>query len=200
MCEGRFMADHVSSGDENPAGRSLIEVHVADVEQLFNHIDPSPFHDRDLDRNVEEFIVGWSTDFPADAPLALVVHVDEPTDLAREADAVRKAIKQYFATRARSTRRRLRVLLQRGRVSLMIGLGFLILSLGTSEILQTWLNPGGILSVLRESVLIGGWVAMWRPLEIFLYDWWPIRGEARLFDRLAAMPVSVNARAAAHRG
>ena len=27
-------------------------------------------------------------------------------------------------------------------------------------------------------------MAMWRPLEVFLYDWWPIRAEARLFDRL----------------
>ena len=43
--------------------------------------------------------------------------------------------------------------------------------------------------VLQESLLIGGWVAMWRPLEVFLYDWWPIRAEARLFDRLATMPV-----------
>lgn len=45
--------------------------------------------------------------------------------------------------------------------------------------------------MLRESLLIGGWVAMWRPLEIFLYDWWPIRADARLFDRLAAMPVRI---------
>ena len=28
--------------------------------------------------------------------------------------------------------------------------------------------------------MIGGWVALWRPMEIFLYDWWPIRGEVRL--------------------
>jgi hypothetical protein len=32
---------------------------------------------------------------------------------------------------------------------------------------------------------------MWRPLEVFLYDWWPIRAEARLFDRLSAMPVRI---------
>ena len=44
---------------------------------------------------------------------------------------------------------------------------------------------------MRESLLIGGWVAMWRPLEVFLYDWWPIRAEARLFDRLSAMPVRI---------
>ena len=39
--------------------------------------------------------------------------------------------------------------------------------------------------------MIGAWVALWRPLEIFLYDWWPILGEARLVDRLSAMPVQV---------
>jgi hypothetical protein len=32
---------------------------------------------------------------------------------------------------------------------------------------------------------------MWRPLEVFLYDWWPIRSEIRLHERLASMPVQV---------
>ena len=47
--------------------------------------------------------------------------------------------------------------------------------------------------IIKESFVIGGWVALWRPLEIFLYDWWPIRAEARLFDRLASMPVRLMA-------
>jgi len=45
--------------------------------------------------------------------------------------------------------------------------------------------------VIREGLLIGGWVAMWRPLEVFLYDWWPIRAEAHLSDRLSTMPVRI---------
>jgi hypothetical protein len=45
--------------------------------------------------------------------------------------------------------------------------------------------------MVREGLLIGGWVAMWRPIEIFLYDWWPIRAEARFYDRLSAMPVRI---------
>jgi hypothetical protein len=35
------------------------------------------------------------------------------------------------------------------------------------------------------------------PLEIFLIDWWPIRADARLFDRLSAMPVRIVYTAAA---
>ena len=36
----------------------LIEVKVQTVHQLFNSMDPSPFHERDLDHNAEHFIVG----------------------------------------------------------------------------------------------------------------------------------------------
>jgi hypothetical protein len=50
--------------------------------------------------------------------------------------------------------------------------------------------------LIRESLLIGGWVAMWKPMELFLYEWWPIRAEARLADRLAAMPVRIVAESA----
>jgi hypothetical protein len=54
---------------------------------------------------------------------------------------------------------------------------------------------GSVGEIARENLTIGGWVSMWRPLEIFLYDWWPIRSEARLSDRLAAMPVRIDTRA-----
>jgi len=36
-----------------------------------------------------------------------------------------------------------------------------------------------------------GWVVLWHPMRIFLYDWWPIRAQAKLFDRLGEMDVQV---------
>jgi hypothetical protein len=68
---------------------------------------------------------------------------------------------------------------------------FLAVSLLTGNFIAKLLGENQLGEVLRESLLIGGWVAMWRPMEIFLYDWWPIRGEARLSDRLSAMPVRI---------
>ncbi|MET0916852.1 MAG: hypothetical protein ABWY07_00290 [Burkholderiales bacterium] len=32
---------------------------------------------------------------------------------------------------------------------------------------------------------------MWGPLDILLYEWWPVRAEVRLYDRLGAMVVEV---------
>ncbi len=66
---------------------------------------------------------------------------------------------------------------RRGRVSLLIGIAFLASSLIAGEMASQMLVANPFAEILRESLLIGGWVAMWRPLQIFLYDWWPLRAD-----------------------
>lgn len=171
-------------------GARIIEVHVAEMGQLFNSMDPSRFAGRDLDPDAEEFIVATARELPRDAPLGLLIRL--ATSLPpNETAVVHGAVESFFHGRASAARQRLRHLFHRGRISLVIGLAFLATALGASEMLGQWVTPTGFVSILRESLLIGGWVAMWRPIEIFLYDWWPIRADARLFDRLAAMPVRI---------
>ena len=41
------------------ASGHLIELRVNNVAQLFHTLDPFPFRERDLDKEAEEFIVGW---------------------------------------------------------------------------------------------------------------------------------------------
>jgi hypothetical protein len=180
-----------SAGDPVPPNCSVIEVHVGELRQLFNSIDPSPFRNRDLDPGAEEFIVGWAKDLPRDASLALVVDLDRQAGLPDEAAVLRDAIHEFFNQRAEAYRRRLRELFRRGRTSLLIGLTVLAAAIALGDFLANLLKTSRIGEILRESLTIGGWVSMWRPLEVFLYDWWPIRNEARLSDRLASMPVRI---------
>lgn len=183
-----------AAGDPLPAGcEAPIMVRVPELRNLFNAMDPAPFNDRDLDPSAEAFIVNWSKDLPRNAPLALLVHLDRPCDLAATAVVLREAVHTFFAERARSERRRLRELFKRGRISLVIGLAFVALTIMATRLADATWPEAGFVRVLEESLLIIGWVAMWRPLEIFLYDWWPIRADARLFERLAEMPVRVTA-------
>src|SRR5215813_8990344 len=183
--------DKVSAGDPIPPKCAVIEVHVGELKQLFNSIDPSPFHNKDLDPDAEEFIVGWAKDLPHDASLGLVVELDRPAGLPDEAAVLREAIHEFFRQRAETQRRSLRELLRRGRTSLLIGLTVLAAAIALGDFLANLLKTSRIGEIVRESLTIGGWVSMWRPLEVFLYDWWPIRNEARLSDRLAAMPVRI---------
>jgi hypothetical protein len=48
------------------------------------------------------------------------------------------------------------------------------------------------LRVLKESLLIGGWVAMWRPMQVFLYDWWPLVRRGRIYRSLGNAIVHVS--------
>jgi len=179
------------AGDAIPTDCRVIEVRVAELRQLFNAIDPSPFRDRDLDPRAEEFIVEWARDVARDARLALLVHLERSAGPAKEAPLLGESVHQYFNQRALQSRRRLRELFRRGRISLVIALAFLGASIAAGDALANFLRESRLAGIVREGLLIGGWVAMWRPLEVFLYDWWPIRAEAHLFDRLGAMPVRI---------
>lgn len=177
--------------DSIPRSSVLIEVHVAELKQLFNAMDPSPFRERDLDPNAEEFIVGWAKDERHDLPLAMLVHLDRAAGPSNETSALAEAIHEFFTQRGHAARRRLRELLRRGRVSLLIGLVVLAACVALADVISESHAELRFIGPLRESLLIGGWVAMWRPLEIFLYDWWPIRAEIKLYQRLSTMPVRI---------
>jgi hypothetical protein len=177
--------------DPFPPDCVVIEVHVEELRQIFNSLDPTPFRQRDIDPRAEEFIVGWARDVPVGKPLGLRIHADREPVVPDAVATVREAVREYFAERADATRRRLRLLFRVGRTSLAIGLGFLAVSIVVGDLVESVLGETRFGGLASESLLIGGWVAMWRPLEIFLYEWWPIRAEARLYDRLSAMTVRV---------
>ena len=68
---------------------------------------------------------------------------------------------------------------------------FLGAALTIGDLVVGLVGGGEFGDLLHESLLVGGAVALWRPLEIFLYDWWPIRDNARLYDRLSDMAVRI---------
>jgi hypothetical protein len=172
-----------------PARSNTIEVHLREIGQLFEQLDPSPFRERDLERSAEEFIVDRARELPA--PSELVFHLEQPADHPDEERALDDAIRAHFARRSRLVRRDLHRLLRRGLISLGIGIAFLALLFVTVQVTGLIRAEAGFATVVRESMLIIGWVAMWRPLEIFLYDWWPIVRERRLHDRLSRIKVRI---------
>ena len=155
-------------------------------------MDPSPFHERDLDEDAEEFIVSWAQEFPRRDPVSLVIHVNQVPTQRDAQHLVEMAVHHYFAYRTKLKTLELRHLLKQGRTSLIIGLAFLAACILTSQLLRS--QSGTLPIVLREGLIIAGWVAMWRPMEIFLYEWWPLLRKGRLYQKLSRMHVDVRKR------
>lgn len=168
----------------------LIEVKVAEMDQLFNSMDPSPFHERDLDHDAEQFIVSWAQEYPIHEPLKLLVHLGKaPEGVIDPERRIEESVRHYFEYRAGMIRREFRQLMKEGRTSLLIGVTFLalceLIAQSLPESQDTWHG------VLGEGLVIIGWVAMWRPLDIYLYRWWPVRRLERTYRNLSAMAVEV---------
>lgn len=169
-------------------GVHLIELKLGELRQLFNSLDPAPFIEKDLDKEAENYIVDSVREFHISAPLRLVIHL--PPAHAADADGVPDAIHNYFAYRAETARKELRYTLRQGRSTLLIGLSFLFLCVAARQLIAQ-LGHGTLAWILEEGLLIMGWVAMWRPLQIFLYDWWPIRRKQQVYRKIQDMPVDV---------
>jgi len=170
-----------------------IELNLREIGQLFNTMDPAPFPEKDLDGDAEEFILSWVREFPLDEPVVLVVHLNEfPADQNPQS-AIEQGVHHYFAYRARLNRMEFRRLLKDGRQSLLIGIVFLAACLTAGHAIGGDAS-GTFRSIARESLTIAGWVAMWRPMQIYLYDWWPLRRRGRLYEKLSRMKVEVRKR------
>ncbi len=167
-----------------------IELRLRELNQLFDSFDPAPFHEKDLDRDAEEFITSWAREYPPEMPLVFRLHL--PADQRRFApeQTVQTAVQHYFAYRSELARLEVRRTLQLGRTSLLVGLLFLATCMAARE-LTRHVDGGEWLRIVEEGLLIIGWVAMWRPVELLLYDWWPLLRRRRTFDNLSRMQVEV---------
>ena len=170
-----------------------VELNLRDINQLFNTIDPSPFREKDLDHDAEEFMVSWTREFPLRERVVLVIYLTQLPAAKDFEPMIEQAIQHYFAYRARLTQMEFRQLMRDGRHSLMIGGVFLAACLIASQSLFGQAS-GAFLSVARESLTIAGWVAMWRPMEIFLYEWWPLLRRWRVYGKMSRMTVEIRKR------
>jgi len=75
---------------------NAIELRVQEISQLFNTLDPFPFRERDLDRNAEEFIVGWAQELTKKHPIRIIVHLPAKEAAALKAGELAAALTTLY--------------------------------------------------------------------------------------------------------
>lgn len=171
--------------------RGVIEVRVHEIAQLFNSLDPSPFRERYLDNDAEDFIVTWAQELPRNDPLQIIVHI--PLKQARTAEEQRLAVAMtnYFDARSRRFEQEMKELFRTGRRHLWVGITVLTTCLFASQLLSNIALAQPFSRIIEESLIIVGWVANWKPIGIFLYEWWPIKRRINLYRRLSDAEISI---------
>jgi hypothetical protein len=167
-----------------------LQLKVAVLDELFNSLDPAPFSAQELAPAAERYIETWAKKFPAHSQLHLSIHSKAGPPPGLPGSRIARAVCQHFAYRAQATKSDLRELLWQGRLSMLIGCGFVVLCMLLADLLRIQGSPP-FQTILREGLTIVGWVALWRPIQIFLYDWWPIWRRMQVLTNLARMRVEL---------
>jgi len=167
-----------------------LDLRVRELQQMFNSLDPAPFLNKDLDRACEEYIENWALSLPRESRLHLTVHVEQLPGEGRPGELLADAIHNYYGYKVELVRGELKQMMRQGRISLAIGLAFVATCLGLAEVIGSF-SSGATAKIARESLTIIGWVAMWKPAEIFLYNWWPLTGRIKVYENLRFARVSV---------
>lgn len=163
---------------------ATVHVHVREVAQLFNSLDPSPFWDRDLDAAAADFIEQGFADLPRDRPWSVIVSVG--TGATPLAD-IRSAIANHFSRLADSRTRMLREHVRVGVWWLLCGAGVFLVCIAGRQALLSWRVP--LPRAFDEGLLLLAWLALWRPIETLAYEWLPLHRARALYRRISTARV-----------
>lgn len=162
-----------------------IEMQLDSLAQLFDSLDPAPFHDKSLDREAEAWLIESVDEISSRSPLELVIR--GPQALAASLPEIELAVHAHFRRALEHEEWRLRRRMRIGRVALVIGLAVLGVTLVARHLLHSVASSST--DVIGEGLLIVGWVGLWRPAEMLLFERLENSADRAVLRRLAQIPV-----------
>lgn len=168
----------------------LIELHLKQAGQLFDLRDPAPFREKDIDEDAAAYILHAVEEFKSDTPMQLVIYLSESTESKIAEKDIIDAIHNHFSYESHLVWRKIKRLLKEGQISFLIALVFLgICMLIAHFIIASY--PSLLAKIISEGFIIIGWVAMWRPIDLFLYGWWPKLNHEQLLKKISEIPIKI---------
>jgi hypothetical protein len=172
-------------------GKWCIDVRLKSARQLFDLRDPAPFRERDLDPGAVDYLLTSIHEIPRRAPVRIAIHIAE-REAGFDRGVLTDAIRAHFEHERNLVNRAITRNFRHGRYLLFIGAFVLALFLTLSHLSSEWQALGFAKEILSEGLVITGWVAMWRPAESLLYDWWPLYEQRRFIDKLLVSEIKID--------
>jgi hypothetical protein len=175
----------------SPDRDAVVDLRIRALGQLFDSMDPSPFREKALDDKAARWLLDSVREHPPG--VSLRVRVQLPESLRIAAHNLPDAIHNHFRLALEQARRELRWRMASGWRALAVGLALLAacIVVGSFIAAEFAASEHAGLRIVDEGLLILGWVALWRPLDILLFDRFELRAGLRPLERLVEVPVEL---------
>lgn len=150
---------------------SEIEMRISAVGQFYQMLDPSPDLEKDLNPDTVEYLVDTVEEMKGrnneclHISLFLEQSLYENTELRSRME---KSIPAYFSRRVDILEHKHRMSHKKARKNLVRGLIFVIACVAASVILTNFVD-NALVYAFGQSLTVIGWVALWNPVEFYLY-------------------------------
>lgn len=171
----------------NQKNHNLIEINVKSLHQLFDARDPAPFRERDLDDDFIDYLNASIEALQFNSKLTLKILLQEAESSDFPAKLIEDSMRTAFKYRMELAQMQFKSSYRRAQVFLLIGFVFLFICLSLARLIPT----EGLWITIKEGLLIFGWVSIWKPIELVLFDWLPFFEKRRTFKRLSAAEIQI---------
>lgn len=169
-------------------GQQVLKIHVDSVDEIVDSKDPAPFKGQILDDDFLDYVESLSDETSYATALKIEVHIKHPPIQPREAASISQALSEHFDYKIERKKGEIRKQFRTSRLLLLYGLSILLTCLVLAHFLRQ-IEPSIIRTTLTEGLTIFGWVSLWRPLDLLLFDWYPMYDRIRYFRKIAQAEV-----------
>ncbi len=165
-----------------------IKIGLSSFDQLINVDSDNVYPGTGVESDAFDYIYTEADESPRGSKLTLEINI--PSITPEKEELARKVLQKYFEYELKIAEKSLTKNFRKGLgaviLALFIALICILISLGLNS-----LNLSEELrSILNGILIIACWVSTWTVIEIFFFDWWPIKREINIDKKLSLMDIT----------
>ncbi|MCX5493899.1 hypothetical protein OSH11_04225 [Kaistia dalseonensis] len=171
-----------------------VDLYLSDIHNFFQTPEVDPFLGDNIEASgIDQLMDTLNARRRGHKRLSsITIHLPAAMIMADLPARTRAAIDIYCNTQIRLAVQKKREVWLEGWRALRIGSVFWIVCLGLSLLSEQLFSiHGGFGRLFSEGFIIAGWVGLWRPAELLLYEWRPYRREIELYEAIKRMQLRI---------
>jgi hypothetical protein len=175
------MSDEIDS----PSQREVV-LRTPDLSAIFHPFDPAPLESRTVSTVADEYVLNAFKDIGN--PPSVTMRIQLPPGDSTCCREVQEAFRKHFRESAAECRSELRDHFRDAIRSLGASLIFALIVVFLAQWVAD-LAESRLLDKVASGLSLAAWVSLWKPTEMLIHDWRPLRRTLRMREQLMAMNV-----------
>jgi len=166
-----------------------LNIDIKNIDTLLKSEGSIASIEETLSKSIEEYLFKAVKRYPLSHMIKLLIIIKDSQRQGND-EKIEKIVHSHFCYKAKETQLYLKEQFRQWGINSIIGILFLILCLIVGGILEKFTHIG-IIKIIRESLLIIGWVALWEPVTFILFGWRIINRDKHYYIKLSNIPIEV---------